>query len=328
MCTYSLVLLGEKEVGSASKEKFTRIASPLVAYPSKKMIRAKSETVAKYTQWELWEPGFRPDEELNEKRPMEALPISWIRTIAEDKYPDHKYEYQLTCNEAIPPFQELNDWPQLSDMRGDGCFVYKDAPRGTKGLPALWTETESKGDDLYSCINKAARGVITQLRCLRTYSDEIVQCNGFVFPADKPSVVSVISVEWKRLAMLVDVQCLERRIVHEKVVEALGIVEENRQKLLRSTGPKNFFIRLSPEDINLIDDEMVADSFQIESKHSIVVAAPPLLYKLPSNYEEVVTLHAMLFKRSTAANVDSESDVTVLWCRHVCVWVKGYRVRV
>ena len=102
------------------------------------------------------------------KKEDEVLPIAWISDIGRDLVGINWAEYDFVVNECTPGFGKFNNWLEGHDMKADGLILYKDTPNMGSSLPALWTETESNGD-FYGSINKTARGVITQLRCLRCF---------------------------------------------------------------------------------------------------------------------------------------------------------------
>ena len=252
----------------------------------------------------------QPDPVVVYGRDEEVMPISWITSIANGINKEHhSSQYKVTVNENVPGFAQLNGWLEKCEMRGDGCFLYIDIPKeGDCLLPALWTETVSN-KDFCSSINKAARGVITQLRCLRCYSDEIVQCKGFVFPAlNHRSMVVLVIVTWQNLTMVVDLVFLKCEDLKKHVVDALTLMRENREKLL-DTERGDYFIRLSAADLDLLvhDVEERRLAFQIDSKHSIVIGTTAAIYKLPPTWSKEGTLDRMLRLNNSTATTGSES---------------------
>lgn len=242
-----------------------------------------------------------------EKVDDEVMPISWIRSIAEGLQELNVAEYTVTVDERAPGFKDLNDWLERTYMRADGSFVYKGIPNASDRLPALWTETES-GNGFRSSINKTARGVIAQLRCLRCYSDTIEQCKGFMFPSSKQaSMVVMVNVQWQQLTMVVELEFLNCVDVREHVVRALTLMNNNRAKLL-DTRRGNYFVRLSTADLRLIVCDVNEFAVQIPSKHSILVETTETIIKIPPTYSEFYSLDQMHLLKDSG-NIDRESVV-------------------
>lgn len=215
--------------------------------------------------------------------------------------------YDVTVDKRATGFENLNDWLERTYMRADGSFVYKGIPNEDDRLPALWTETESSNN--FRCsINKTARGVIAQLRCLRCYSDNIEQCKGFMFPSSKQAgMVVMVNVQWQQLMMVVELEFLNCGDVGEHVVRALTLMNNNRAKLL-DTRRGNYFVRLSTADLRLIVCDVNEFPVQIPSKHSILVETAETIIKIPPTHLEFYSLEKMLLLKDSA-NIDRESVV-------------------
>ena len=286
--------LGDRLVGSASMESHTEICNPLVIHSGHVMITGVSQSIPKYTQTALWakEPELVLPPALLQKSADEAKPIIWIDRIAKESNERHDTEYKVTVNEEAPGLARLNNWLNKNEARGDGCLVYLDIPMQGCNLPALWTETESNGDFI-SSINKTERGIIAQLRCLRCYSDKIVQCTGFMFPtSSKAGMVVMVTVTWENLFMEVEVVPLKCEQVRTSVASALRLMKQNRENLLDKVGV-DCLIRLSDADIRLIMGESPQIAFQVQTIHSIVIATTQYVYKIPSTHSECFTLDRM-----------------------------------
>lgn len=304
-----LFLLGDREAGSASSQSGAPIVSPIVDYSYKEEDFFPPPVEGQYTQSKLW--GDLPPKPVAEKKGKtgEVLPISWIFSIAESLPGLNVAEYDVTVDESAPAFSELNNWLERVQMRADGSLVYKAIPPYVKDrLPALWTETQSN-PNYSSSVNKTARGVIAQLRCLRRYSDKIDHCIGFMFPScERASMVVRIDVQWQHVTMVVRLQFLNHVEVREHVVTALRLMNDNRAKLLGTTAG-NYFIRLSEADLRLVVPDEKEKPVQINSKHSIIVETRFLIYKVPVTYQEAFNLSRMLSLRNKDENIDRESVV-------------------
>ena len=296
-------------------ESHREIYNPLVRHPGHEEIKALSQSIHKYTQTTLWanEPELVLPSDLSQKSADETKPIDWIDHIAMESNERHNTEYKITVNKKAPGLSHLNNWLDKDEVRGDGCLVYLDIPIDGYNLPALWTETESHGDFI-SSINKTERGVIAQLRCLRSYSDKIVQCTGFMFPtSSNAGMVVMVTVTWKNLYMKVEVKPLKCEQVRTSVVSALRLMKQNRENL-HGEAKGNFLIRLSAADICLIVGESRQIAVQVQTIHSIVVATSQRVYKIPSTHGEFFALyemHALRERRQDETNSECYSGVVV-----------------
>ena len=249
-----------------------------------------------------------------QKTADEIKPIIWIDRIAKESNERHDTEYKVTVNEEAPGLARLNNWLNKNEVRGDGCLVYLDIPMQGCNLPALWTETESNGDFI-SSINKTERGIIAQLRCLRCYSDKIVQCTGFMFPtSSKAGMVVMVTVTGEKLVMKVEVAPLKCEQVRTSVASALRLMRQNRENL-RGKMVVDCLIRLSDTDIRLIVGESPQIAVQVQTIHSIVIATEQYVYKILSTHGEYYTLESMLYlqqdERPEETNSECYSGVVV-----------------
>ena len=266
-------------------------------------------SVTQYTQTDLWMmEGVTLPREQN-RRTDEEMPIQWIHSIARSQRVNCAH-YNLICDTYAPGFDPLNDWLENKRMKPAGCLLYINIPNDGNRLPALWTETESH-NDICSSVNKTACGVITQLRCLRCYSDQIVKCQGFMFPTtEQARVVVMVTVTWHKLALKVELNYLELHNVKEHVIGAVKLMDQNCA-LLYGTERGNYFIRLSPRDLDLLvsDAEDRQSAEQICSKHNILVGTANYVYKIVPNYSDYETLSTFYLLQKDGKTANRESVV-------------------
>lgn len=250
----------------------TRIESPIILYPySERNIRECLQEVPAYKSIDLCG-------EVGKNQP-DVQPIHWIKRIAAEVDEFSMDNYEVTIDAQVSRFNQLSNWLEGTNMRGDGCLVYNFG--AYTDIPALWTESESNCN-MPRTINKAVRGIITQLRLLRTYSGDISECRGFAFPVSKNAVVVLVHVQWKSFMIEVELSFLPQGHVRASVVEAIRLIEENRKKLEKSGGTEEmFFIRLSVDEMKrlptMVDEPIIR---QVHSKFSIVVEGERKYYKI------------------------------------------------
>ena len=296
----------DRTVSSPSVESHRRIVSPLVHFPygEAEIERGRNSVGDLYIQDKVWleDP---PVPVVHGKKIHEVMPISWIHTIAQRSYElDMVADYHVIVDEQVPGMEKLRRWLRCDVMRPDACILYVGTPNANDILPAILTETESS-KQFQGSINKTVRGIISQLRLLRTYSERIMQCQGFMFPSvEQASVVVLIDVQWQDLAFQVSLVFLKPTEVKTRVESAIQLMLDNRVKLVDSVHC-NYFIRLSKADRHLL---VHAESVQIPSKHNIILETADSFYKLPATETECLNLQLMLDLKDRA-NTDRESVV-------------------
>ena len=297
----------DRTVASPSVESHRQIVSPLVYFPygEAEIERGRNSVGDLYTQDKVWQED-PPVPVMLRKKMHEVMPISWIHTIAQRSYElDMVADYCVIVDEQVPGMEKLRRWLDRCDvMRPDGCILYVGTPNANDILPAILTETESS-NRFQGSINKTAREVISQLRLLRTYSERIMQCQGFMFPSmEQASLVVLIDVQWQSLAFQVNLVFLKPTEVKTRVESAIQLMLDNRVKLVDSVHC-NYFIRLSKADRHLL---VHAESVQVPSKHSIILETADSFYKVPPTATECCNLQLML-ELKDRANTDRESVV-------------------